>query len=165
MTREEALIRQDEAFRTLAPNANRIIQEAIIPIVELTYNLMKDNGLFPPVENPELEGVELEVIMLSPLSRTSKIEEANSFTRLLQTVVVPLAQMDPAVMDNLNLNESLRKSAADLGISTAIMNSPEKVEELRDRREELQRAQLEAQLAQQADQAAQNTPEEPDGTI
>jgi hypothetical protein len=170
MTAEEVNARRDEDFRTLAPNANRVIQEALDPLIWATYNLMKENGMFPEVDIPELQGKSLEVRMMSPLARTAKLQEVGAFGRMVNTALLPLANIDPTVVDKINVDRTFEELARDLGVPLSMLNTPQEYAEIQEERRQQQEMQMQMALAAQADQAeaqaAQNNegPED-DGTI
>jgi len=77
MTAEEVVARRDEDFRTLAPNANRVLLEAISPLIKITYSLMEEHNLFPEIPadikkvmNDQVSGIKFT----SPLARTSRLQ-------------------------------------------------------------------------------------------
>ena len=170
MTAEEVITRREEELRTIAPNANRVIQEALDPVIWITYNLMKEHKMFDEVEIEGLEGNELEIRMMSPLSRTAKLQEVGAFSRLVNTVLSPLANIDPAVIDVINAERTMNEAATNLGVPLSMLNTPNEVAAIRQARQEQQEMQLRMQLAAQADQAeaqAANNEQGPedDGTI
>ncbi len=156
MTAEEVATRRDEDFRTFAPNANRVLLEAISPLVKNTYELMEQNNLFEPLP-PELKkflkGQKLNIRFTSPLARTAQLQESSAFLRFFNTVVVPYAQVDPTVLDRLDGDEVLMQNASNLGVPLKIFKSNDEVEQIREDRAKQQELQLQMQLAQQADQA------------
>lgn len=171
MTAEEVNARRDEDFRTLAPNANRVIQEALNPLIMITHQLMLENNMFPELTDEikdVLKGQDLEVRLTSPLSRTAKLQDTAAWSRYFNTVVMPLAQLDPSVMDRVDLDGTLKIEADNLGVQLGTLRSDAAVDAIRQERQRQQEEQLAMERAAQADQAEANAPEEgepDDGTI
>lgn len=171
MTAEEVRSRRDEDFRTLAPNANRVLLEAISPLVQKTYDLMDENGMFQPLP-PEikkfLKGRKLNIRFSSPLARTAKLQETNSWNRFFSTIVMPYAQTDPTILDIINPERSMKLNAENLGVPLAMLNSEREIDQIRTARQEQQELAQQQALAAQADQAEANVPQggpEDDGAI
>lgn len=153
MTAEEVIARRDEDFRTLAPNANRVIQEALDPLIWTTYNLMKENGMFPEADIPELKGRKLSVRMMSPLARTAKLQEVGAFNRMINTALIPLANIDPSVTDKINIDRTFEELARDLGVPLSMLNTPAEYAAIQEEKRLQQEMQMQMAMAAQADQA------------
>lgn len=166
MTAEEVATRRDENFRMIAPNANRVLLEAISPLVMNTYHLMNENNLFE--ELPEdlkdfLKDKKLKVRFSGPLSRTTKIQESNAWLRYLNAYVLPYAQIDPTVLDTINTARSMEIHAENLGVPLKTLNTESERLAIQQQREEQQAIAMQAQLAAQADQAEAQAPQEQEG--
>lgn len=152
MTAEEVITRREEDFRLLSPNANRIIQEALEPLIWTTFALMREHGYFPdPVEASI--GQELEIKMMSPLAKTARMQEVGAFSRLLNQTVVPLAQLDQTVLDKINVDRAFEEAADSLGVPLNMLATPQEYEAKQLQRQQEQQMQMQMQLAAQADQA------------
>ena len=114
-----------------------------------------------------LKGESLKIKLTSPLSRTSKLQDAAAWNRFFNTVVMPYAQIDPTVLDKINPDETLADMAKNLGVKLVTLKTDDEVMAIREERRQMQEMQMRMQLAAQADQAEANrTQEEPDdGTI
>lgn len=172
MTAEEVMARRDEDFRTLAPNANRVIQEALNPLIKVTYQLMMEHKMFPELTGELKEALKdesLEIRLTSPLSRTAKLQDVGAWNRYFNTVVMPYAQLDPTILDKMNPDGTLEAMAENLGVPYSTLRTSSEVEAIREERRQMQEMQMQMQLAAQADQAEANrnteggTPD--DGTI
>ncbi len=171
MTAEEVVARRDEDFRTFAPNANRVLLEAISPLVQKTYDLMEENGMFmelPPELKEFIGKRKLNIRFTSPLARTARLQETNSWNRFFNTIVMPYAQTDPTILDIINPERSMKENAENLGVPLKMLNSEAEVDQIRAERQQQQEMAMQMQLAQQADQAEANAPQggnpEDDGT-
>lgn len=173
MTAEEVIARRDEDFRTLAPNANRVIQEALNPLIMITHQLMMEHKMFPEL-SPEvkevLKGQDMEVRLTSPLSRTAKLQDESSRMRWFNNTVIPMAQIDPSTLDKVNIDAIIVESVENLGVTLEVLRTDKEVEAIREARRQQQELQMQAQLAAQADQVeAAKAPQEgtnpDDGTV
>lgn len=171
MTAEEVIARRDEDFRTLAPNANRVIQEALNPLIMITHQLMLEHKMFPELSNEVkdlLKDQDMKIRLTSPLSRTAKLQDVASWNRYFNTVVLPYAQIDPTVLDKMNPDGTLETLAENLGVPFATLRTDAEVAAIRQERAQQQELQMQMQLAAQADQAEANRNPEggpEDGTI
>jgi hypothetical protein len=170
MTAEEVITRSQESLRTIAPNANRIMMELLDPCVKIAYMLLKDNKEFAeaPEEVVALAkelGADLKVTFTGPLARTAKAYEVLTYSRWFNQIVLPTVQFDPTILDAVNLGESVRVTAAKLGVDHRMLNTREEEAAIKEQRQQQQEMQMKMQLAAQADQAetqrmavAQNAP-------
>lgn len=60
------------------------------------------------------------------------------FTEFLQTVVIPLSQIDPTVLDSVNADYIFRRSMLDIGLSPKYSRPEAKVQQMRRERQAAQ---------------------------
>lgn len=170
MTAEEVATLRAEALQFIAPNINRVLQEAITPIVLRHYKLMEEHNLFPELGKEiknELKGLDLKVRFTSPLARIRKLQDAESINRYLQTTVIPLLQINPELLDIVNLDQSLGIMADGYGIPLSALRAPQEVLAIREQRAIAQAEQERNQLALESErldierQKAQSGPQQP----
>ena len=148
MTAREVAERHEEKLLMLSPVLEQMHNEVLGPLTKRAFEICMRNGLFPPLPE-ELEGrdEELKVEFVSLLAQAQKSVAAPAMEKTL-ALAGNLAGAVPEIMDNLNLDATIRKHAQMTGAPEAIMRDEKEVEKLRKARAE-QQAQ-EAQMQQAA---------------
>jgi len=97
-------------MQILGPLVSRQEIELLGPMIERTVNVMMANGMLPPV--PEvMQGVqEFKIEYKNPISIAMRGYELNSISQLIQ-FLSPLAQIDPTVMQRLDITRIARIGA------------------------------------------------------
>jgi hypothetical protein len=140
MTATEVAERVAEGLRLLGPVLERNQTEFLSPTIDRIFAVCHRNGLFP--EPPEeLQGQPLKVEYISPLAQAQKAEGAVSITRLLGFAQA-VGSLNPASLDVMNFDESLRIYAEFLGVSLKVINSPEDIDRIREMRAKFQADQI-----------------------
>ena len=157
ITATEWLGRQEEKLRLMGPHIGLIQSEWLDPLVDTSFTLMarasvpmwsrgQDGWLpMPPESLPSAP--ELKVAFVSPLARAQKAAEAVALDRFMQSAV-PLAQVRPEVLDNIDGDATLRIMAEGTGVPPKVLADPKMVAASRQ-----QKAQ-QAAMAQMASMAA-----------
>jgi hypothetical protein len=160
MTAYEVSQRVAEAFQGQVAFVTRVETEMLKPIAEREYNLLNRAGRFP--EPPEeLDGEELDVIFVSPLSQA---QQATGITNIEQIIDVALRlePLDPEmVRRKFNAPQTLDEVLKLNGAPSKLLRSDEEVAAMAAADAEAQAAQQNAErLAQMATSAEQlgNTP-------
>ena len=107
--------RREEKMTQLGPVVERFENEAMNPLIERIFGIMKRKNLLPPMP-PALQGKLLDIQYDSILSRSQKAGATASLERLLGTVG-NLVGVKPDVMDNLDIDEIVREYAQYLSVS------------------------------------------------
>jgi len=102
----------------------------------------------------------IDVEYVGPLARSQRMEEAVAIERLYQ-LAMNIAQVDPAIMDNIDHDNAIRMRAKLLGVPKTVMRGTEQVQEMRAAQAE---AQQQAAMAQQAQAQAQAMNTQADAT-
>ena len=157
MTATEVMARTDEKLRLMAPMIGRIQSELLGPIIERSFGIlyrMSANRGFENAPFPQPPEVLLErpfkVMYVSPMERAQRASEANSIMAFVNSVV-PLSQIDPSILDNINFDELTRQLHNIQSVPSVILNDRESVAEARNARAKQQEQQM---ALMQADQAA-----------
>lgn len=156
MTATEVHVRVQLIRQLLGPIYGRLQAEYLQPLIERCFGLAARAGVLPPA--PEsLQNREYSIKYISPLARAQRLEEVTA----IDTYVAGAAQMaevDPTVLDNINLDEAMQYKGTALGVPNAVIRSRDEVMALRKAREAAQQEQLQQaqamQLQQQAGEAA-----------
>ncbi len=145
MTATEVLERAQEKGMLLGPLAGRQMSEFLGPMVERELDLLARAGRLPPMPDELLEvGGEYKIEYESPLARAQRAEEGVAIVRTLETLL-PMAEMQPEVFDNFDLDETVRALGEINGMAAKLMRDPEDVAAMREARAQAQQA---AQMAE-----------------
>lgn len=126
----------------LGPVVERVNDELLDPVIDRVFDIMvrrsrpywegKLNGepLLP--EPPEeLAGIDLKVEFISVLAQAQKAVGLSAMDNLFG-FVASLAQMNPGVLDKVDMDQAIDERAEMLGVSPRIIVSDDKVAEMRD---------------------------------
>jgi hypothetical protein len=100
-------------------------------------------------------GQGLEIEYTGRLALMMKAYETRATVDTLNAVA-PLAQINPEIMDNYNLDEIAQGTALRAGVPVKYLNPPEFVAEIRQKRAEALKAQQEAETLERAAQQIPN---------
>jgi hypothetical protein len=143
MTATEALIRQEEKGSLLGP-AGSIIQRGFATNLDRELSLLEEKGLYWPDSRflpPEsLAGKAIRPTFTSPLDVLRKAAEAKDTISLVSTGL-QMAQVDPSVMDNFDLDEALRVVKGASRAPMRVLRKPDEVMQIREGRKQAQQAQ------------------------
>jgi len=110
--------------------------------------IIKDNTLFDKeIPSVLLENPELKINYQNPITQSQKLNESASIEKLLAGVM-NLAQVNPEILDNIDFDKVVSKSADILGIDPDIIKNPVLVKREREQRQE--QSQEQQQLEQEA---------------
>lgn len=181
-TATQALIIDRIRNTSLGALLSRQINEVYTPLMETTFNLLFNDGVFGVIEgSPEFnkaqieqqltgQPFEIEVIpkkiadlynqgkaiykveYLTPAARMLASEEANNIVEASR-VTAEFAQVNPAALDNIEGDDSLRRFYELKGLEDLLVAKTD-VQEIRDIRLEQQQKQLEQEQAQAEAQTA-----------
>lgn len=161
MTATEVAARQEEKMLMLGPVLERLSNELLFPMVNLTFDYMAEAGILPPPPQ-ELQGMELSVVLEGILAQAQKAVGTNSTDRFVMAVA-QMAALKPDVLDKIDQDAFVDSYGDDLGINPRIIIATEKVQALRDARAKAQAAQQSAATAEQASSTAKNLAQVPTG--
>ena len=158
MTATEVMNRAQEKGALLAPTVGRQQSEFLGPRISRELMILSRQGVLPdmPLELVEAEG-EYTVEYVSPLARAQRAEEGVGILRTLESIQ-PLAQVDPGVFDNFNLDEITRTLADIHGMPQRTLTDERQMAEERQARAQ------QAQAAQAMEAGAQMAPAAKDGS-
>lgn len=149
MTATQVIQIAEETLRVLGPVIGRLQAELLGPQIERTFwVLFRIPGVFPPLPK-ELHGEELIIEYVSPIAQGQKLSEAKGIVQTFG-VLAQMSQVDPSVMDNLDLDGSSRALAVMFGTPRYLLRDPKIVADLRQARAKKQQEQEQMQMLQQA---------------
>jgi len=163
MTAFEVQQRLAEKVTAFSPTFYRLQTEVTNPLLLRTFAMLFRLGRFPQppqsvmVETqPGMVGLAMpEVTLTSKLAMAIKAAENNSFVQMIG-ILSPLAQMDPSILDNYDLDKATRGIGRNLAVPTSWERSIEEVGELRQGRAQAAQQQQAIEQAQGAARAAKD---------
>ena len=159
MTATEVAERHEEKMLMLGPVLERLKTELLTPLIDTTFDAAMQGGILPPPPQ-ELQGMELEVKLVSILAQAQQAIATNSIDRLT-SAIAGMAQVKPEVLDRLDADRWIDLYGDSLGTDPLLIVPQDKADEIRQARAQQQaQAEQQAQMAQMADAAQKlgNTP-------
>jgi len=150
MTATEVAERHEEKLLMLGPVLERLHNELLEPLIDITFDHMARDGALPPPPDA-LEGQDLSVEFISMLAQAQRAIGVNSVDRLLGTVGA-ISQWNQEVLDKIDVDAVVDTYADKLGVPPELIVSDDQVAMVREKRAEMQAAQ--AQTAEFREQAA-----------
>tara|TARA_R110000868_G_scaffold628_4_gene4578 strand:- start:1221 stop:2951 length:1731 start_codon:yes stop_codon:yes gene_type:complete len=150
MTATEVAERHEEKLLMLGPVLERLHNELLDPLIDITFNHMMRAGILPPAP-PELQGLDLNVEFVSMLAQAQRAIGTNGVDRFVGNLA-NVAQMKPDVLDKFDGDRWADHYSDILGVDPRMIVSSDQVANLRQKREEAAAAQ--AKMAQVQQMAA-----------
>lgn len=144
-TATEVQALEQEKMMVMGPLLERLHSELLDPLVDTTFQYLVESGQLP--ETPEeLYGKPLSIEYVSILQAAQRSSAVSGITTFC-TQVGSLAQLNPEVLDNLDVDRAVQELADIQGISPEVVVPGERVALIRQQRAQAQAAQQ--QMAQQ----------------
>lgn len=151
-TATEIAERHEEKLLMLGPVLERLHNEMLDPMINVTFNYMLGGGLLP--EPPEeLQGMDLQVEFVSTLAQAQRAVGVQSVDRLLGTVGA-VAGLRPEVVDKIDADQIIDAYADMLGVDPSLIVADDKVAVIRQQRAQQQQQQQMAEAMPQMAQTA-----------
>ena len=156
ITAREVDERHEEKLLALGPVLEQLNQDALDPIIDLSFSYHVKQGLLPPPPK-ELEGQPLKIEYISVMAQAQKLVGIGGLERYAQ-FAGSLVQIsgDPTIADKVNFDQLLDEHGISVGVPPTIIRSDEEVAEMRAQRQKAQEAQQQAELAEKASKTAKN---------
>lgn len=151
VTAMEIDARRAEGFLSLGPVFTRLQTEFFGKDIERVFGIANRAGLIPPAP-PEIQGHGLNIKYMSMLEIAQSAASSSGIERLFQ-IVGNMAGIDPAVLDNVDVDYGIDKMSSLLNNDPKLIRSPDALQGIRQRREQQQE---QAQRAAQAEQLAKS---------
>ena len=132
-TATEVQIRYEMMQKVLGPTMGRLESELLNPMVNRIFGVMLRANQLPKIPE-ELRGRETEVRYTGPLARAQKSEEAMAVERLMN-FIMGTAQLDPTVLDAIDMQEAVRTVSLQWGVPAECMRTRDEVEEIQAERQ------------------------------
>lgn len=157
ITATEVLEKQGEKAAILGSLTGRLNTEVFDPIIKRIYQIESDAGRLPPppqilIDN--LEGAEIEVDYFGPLAQIQKRQFKTQGIQQSLAAVIPLSQVDPKVLDVVNLDGATKELLEAYNAPQEMINDPKTIAAIRAQRaQQIAEQQAKEDAAQQADMA------------
>lgn len=143
ITATEIQAKQQEKLILIGPVVERLHKELLEPLIQRTFGLMREWGALP--EPPEgLDAAELDVTFESVLAQAQRLTATSAIDQGL-AFVAQAAQVDPSVLDTLDMDAVGRAYLDRIGMPESCLRDGQEISDIRQ-----QRAQAQEQQAQQA---------------
>jgi hypothetical protein len=162
MTATEVAERHEEKLLMLGPVLERLQNELLDPLIEITFDQMMEAGIVPPPPQV-LQGVNLNVEYVSMLAQAQRAVGTNSIDRFMGTLG-QVAQFKPEVLDKVNTDKWADQYADLLGVDPEILVQEDQVAAIRQQRAQAQQQAAQMEQINQASSAAKNLGQTPTGS-
>ena len=153
MTATEVAERHEEKMLMLGPTVERLHNEMLNPLVDITFSRLVEAGVLPPPP-PELHGQQIQVEYISVLAQAQRAIATNSVDRYVASMG-QIAVAKPGVLDKFAEDVWADKYADMLGIDPELIVADDKVALIRNQRAQAQAAAQKAAMANSMADTAQ----------
>lgn len=143
ITAYEIAERNTEKLLMLGPILERVHDELLGPLIDLTFDAIMEANILPPPPR-EIQGRDLKVEFTSILAQAQKATGARSLDRLIESVA-RMAQLNPETVDKLNFDQTVDEYASMFAVRQSVVRPDDEVAEIRAQR--AQQAMAEQQSA------------------
>ncbi len=154
-------MRKSESLVMLGPALERIDHEGLKTTIERVFGITSRAGIFPPAP-PEIQGKNLEIEFVSILQQSQQAAAASGIERLLG-LAGNLAGIDPAAVDNIDIDFALDKYSFLMNNDPKLIRSPEELAQIRQQRQQAQAQQQQADMAEKLAKSAKVMSDTPVG--
>jgi len=154
MTATEVAERHEEKLLMLGPVLERLQNELLEPLIDITFDAILDANLAFPAPD-ELRGHELNVEMVSMIAQAQRSIGTNTIDRFTGSLGA-VAQIKPEVLDKFDPDAWVDSYASSLGLDPKIIVPGDQVKAVREQRAQAQQAQQQSAMLQQMSGAARN---------
>ena len=161
MTATEVAERHEEKLLMLGPVLERLHNELLSPLVDITFTRMVAAGALPPAPQ-ELQGMDLNVEFVSMLAQAQRAIGTNAVDRFVGNLGA-IAKMKPDILDKFDQDQWADVYADMLGVDPSLIIADKEVALLRDARNQAMAAKEQAAALQQTSQSVKNMAQAPTG--
>jgi len=154
MTATEVAARNEEKMLMLGPVVERLSNELLDPLVEITFQILADANLLPPPPE-EMQGHDLNIEYTSILAQAQKAVSVNGIDRYVASMA-NIAQFKPEVLDTFNVDRWSAVYADKLGVDPELSYPQEQVDAMRQARAQAQQQAQQQESMQQGSQVMKN---------
>ncbi|AIL33101.1 portal protein [Basilea psittacipulmonis] len=147
MTATEVAERHEEKLLMLGPVLERLHNEILHPLIDITFARMVEADIVPPPPE-ELQGMNLNVEFVSMLAQAQRAVATNSIDRFVSNLGA-IASMKPEVLDKLDADKWADMYSDMLGVDPELIVPSDKVALIREQRAQAQQQAQQMQAMQQ----------------
>jgi hypothetical protein len=162
MTATEVAERHEEKLLMLGPVLERLHNELLSPLIEMTFSQIVEAGILPPPPE-ELQDMELSVEFVSMLAQAQRAVATNGIDRYVANLG-QVATIKPEVLDKFDSDRWADEYADILGVNPELIVPGEKVALIRKQRAEAMQAQAQQEQMAQSAQTARDLAQAQTGT-
>jgi len=144
MTATEVAERHEEKLLMLGPVLERLHNELLSPLIDMTFDYIVASGALPPPP-PEMEGQALDVKFVSILAQAQRAVATNAADRFVAGLGTVAAMGKPEVLDRFDADEWSEWYADALGVDPRLIVGDQQVAVIRQTRAQAAAAEAEAQ--------------------
>ena len=145
----------------LGPVLERLHNELLDPLVEITFTRMIQSGAVPPPP-AELQGMDLNVEFVSMLAQAQRAIGTNAVDRFVGNLGA-IAQMKPDILDKFDSDQWADIYADMLGVDPSLIIADKQVAMVRGARNQAMAAKEQMAVMNQQSQTAKNLAQSPTG--
>lgn len=154
MTATEVAERHEEKLLMLGPVIERLHNELLDPLIDITFNRMLEAGVLPPPPE-ELQNVDLNVEFVSMLAQAQRAVGTNSIDRFVGNLGM-VAQYKPDILDKFDSDKWADVYSDMLGVDPELVVPTENAALVRQQRAQAAQAQAQAEQLQAGASAAKD---------
>ena len=154
MTAREVIERSQEKMTMLGPSIENYEDEFLKPFINRAFSIIDRWGLLPPPP-PEIEGQELKIEFLSPLSQAQKMAGLTGLEQGM-AFVMNLAPMFPEVLAKVKPIEVVEQYWDSLGNKAGSLRNDNEMKEIQEQQAQQQQAAQQGVAMEQASNVAKN---------
>ena len=161
MTATEVAERHEEKLLMLGPVLERLHNELLDPLIDMTFQRMVEANVLPPIPQ-ELQGMELNVEFVSMLAQAQRAVGTNTVDRFVGSLGM-VAQFKPDVLDKFDADQWADSYSDMLGVDPKLIVAGDQVAMIRKARNDAQAAQAQMAAMQQQAETAKTMAQAPTG--
>lgn len=154
MTATEVAERHEEKLLMLGPVLERLHNELLDPMIDMTFTRMLEAGIIPTPPQ-ELQGMELSVEFVSMLAQAQRAIGTNSIDRFVGNLG-QVATFKPDVLDKFDSDQWVDAYSDMLGVDPKLIVASDKVAMLRESRAKMQAQQAQAEQMKAMSETGKN---------
>ena len=154
MTATEVAERHEEKLLMLGPVMERLHNELLDPLIDMTFQRMLEAGAIPPPPQ-ELQGMELSVEFVSMLAQAQRAIGTNSVDRYVANLG-SVASFKPDVLDKFDADKWADAYADMLGVDPNLIVGSDQVAVVRQARAKMQAQQAQMEQVKQMSEVGRN---------
>lgn len=139
-------LRKSESLVMLGPVLERVYHEGLQVIIDRVFAIAARAGIFPPPPQA-IAGKNMDIEFISMLATAQAAAASGGIERLF-SIAGNLAGVDPAVMDNIDIDYGLDKYSSLLNNDPKLIRSPEALAGIRQARQAQAEQQQKAEMAE-----------------